>query len=273
MNRYPERDALALRGDLARYLGHGLSAEQIWAANGSNEVMLHVLLAFAGPVGGCCRSRRRTRCIPSTPATRTASGALFPPRRLHHRSRRGRGRGTGARPDVVLITSPNNPTGTAVSLETIRAICDVAPGVVVIDEAYYEFARIGTPSALELLRTTRGSRSAGRCPRHSPSPPGGSAIWRRLPHSSRRSASYGCPITFRRSPRPPPGSPWRMRPRCWRRSTNCGRRATIWRVGSPAEGCRLLNQTPTRTLRAVRRPPRGVAGPAGSRGADPGNRT
>jgi histidinol-phosphate aminotransferase len=55
------------------------------------------------------------------------------------------------RPDVVLITSPNNPTGTAVDLNTIRAICDVAPGVVVIDEAYYEFARKGTPSALELL--------------------------------------------------------------------------------------------------------------------------
>ena len=49
MNRYPERDALALRGDLARYLGHGFTADQIWAANGSNEVMLHVLLAFAGP--------------------------------------------------------------------------------------------------------------------------------------------------------------------------------------------------------------------------------
>jgi histidinol-phosphate aminotransferase len=54
-------------------------------------------------------------------------------------------------PAVVLITSPNNPTGTAVSLDTIRTICDVAPGVVVIDEAYYEFARNGTPSALELL--------------------------------------------------------------------------------------------------------------------------
>ncbi len=51
----------------------------------------------------------------------------------------------------MLITSPNNPTGTAVSLPTIRAICDVASGVVVVDEAYYEFARSGTPSALELL--------------------------------------------------------------------------------------------------------------------------
>jgi histidinol-phosphate aminotransferase len=52
---------------------------------------------------------------------------------------------------VVLVTSPNNPTGTAVSLEVITAICEATAGVVVVDEAYYEFARTGTPSALELL--------------------------------------------------------------------------------------------------------------------------
>ena len=55
------------------------------------------------------------------------------------------------RPDVILIPSPNNPTGTAVGLETISAICEASLGVVVIDEAYYEFARAGTPSSLELL--------------------------------------------------------------------------------------------------------------------------
>ena len=49
LNRYPERDAVALRADLAAYLGHGLTADHVWAANGSNEVMLHVLQAFAGP--------------------------------------------------------------------------------------------------------------------------------------------------------------------------------------------------------------------------------
>ncbi|HIT75012.1 MAG TPA: aminotransferase class I/II-fold pyridoxal phosphate-dependent enzyme, partial [Candidatus Avipropionibacterium avicola] len=49
MNRYPERDAVGLRSDLAGYLGHGLNADHIWVANGSNEVMLHVMLAFAGP--------------------------------------------------------------------------------------------------------------------------------------------------------------------------------------------------------------------------------
>jgi histidinol-phosphate aminotransferase len=54
-------------------------------------------------------------------------------------------------PDLVFLTSPNNPTGTAAPLEVIEAICDAAPGLVVIDEAYAEFARAGTPSALSLL--------------------------------------------------------------------------------------------------------------------------
>jgi histidinol-phosphate aminotransferase len=152
MNRYPERDALGLRADLARYLGHGLTADQIWAANGSNEVMLHVLLAFAGP------GRRVLSFVPTYSmypeyARDTHSEWCTVPRRDDFTI--DPDAATAAigetRPDVVLITSPNNPTGTAVSLETIRAICDTAPGVVVVDEAYYEFARAGTPSALEML--------------------------------------------------------------------------------------------------------------------------
>jgi histidinol-phosphate aminotransferase len=54
-------------------------------------------------------------------------------------------------PAVVLLASPNNPTGTALALETIKTICAAAPGVVVVDEAYAEFRRAGTPSALSLL--------------------------------------------------------------------------------------------------------------------------
>ena len=152
MNRYPERDAIGLRTDLAGYLGHGLTADQIWAANGSNEVMLHVLLAFAGP---------ERRVLSFTPtysmypeyARDTHSEWHTVPRRDDFTIDPNAARAAVGqiRPDVVLITSPNNPTGTAVNLDTLRAICDVAPGVVVIDEAYYEFARAGTPSALELL--------------------------------------------------------------------------------------------------------------------------
>ncbi len=54
-------------------------------------------------------------------------------------------------PSLVFLTSPNNPTGTAAPIEVIEAICAAAPGLVVIDEAYAEFARAGTPSALSLL--------------------------------------------------------------------------------------------------------------------------
>ncbi|MCW2636500.1 MAG: hisC, partial [Blastococcus sp.] len=55
------------------------------------------------------------------------------------------------RPDVVFVTSPNNPTGTAVDLDTIAALYDSTEGILVVDEAYAEFARPGTPSALTLL--------------------------------------------------------------------------------------------------------------------------
>ena len=49
LNRYPDRDATALRSDLAGYLGHDLTAEQVWAANGSNEVIQQLFQAFGGP--------------------------------------------------------------------------------------------------------------------------------------------------------------------------------------------------------------------------------
>jgi histidinol-phosphate aminotransferase len=152
LNRYPERDALALRADLAHYLGHGLTAEQIWAANGSNEVMLHVLSAFAGP-GRRVLSFAPTYSMYPEYARDTHSEWCTAARRDDFTIDPDAARTAvlESRSDVVLITSPNNPTGTAVSLDTIRAICDVAPGVVVVDEAYYEFARNGTPSALELL--------------------------------------------------------------------------------------------------------------------------
>jgi len=124
----------------------------VWAANGSNEVMTHVLQAFGGP----------GRSV----LTFTPTYSMYPEyARNTHTAWRTAPRGAGFRveresavaavvaeqPDVVLLTSPNNPTGTAVDLETVAALCEVAPGVVVVDEAYHEFARPGTPSSLELL--------------------------------------------------------------------------------------------------------------------------
>ena len=141
-----------MRTDLARYLGHGLTSNNIWAANGSNEVMLHVLLAFAGP-GRMVLSFAPTYSMYPEYARDTHSGWTTFPRRDDFTIDRDAAVEAvrEVRPDVVLITSPNNPTGTAVDLEVIARVCDVAPGVVVVDEAYYEFARAGTDSALKLL--------------------------------------------------------------------------------------------------------------------------
>ncbi len=152
MNRYPDRDALALRVDLAGYLGHGLGPDQIWAANGSNEVMTHVLQAFGGP-GRTVLSFAPTYSMYPEYARNTHTAWVTEPRTADFRIDRDAAVAAIVRtaPDVVLVTSPNNPTGTAVDLDTVRALCDIAPGVVVVDEAYVEFARAGTPSALQLL--------------------------------------------------------------------------------------------------------------------------
>ncbi|SDT41184.1 histidinol-phosphate transaminase [Microlunatus soli] len=152
MNRYPERDALALRADLADYLGHGLTADNIWAANGSNEVMTHVLGAFGGP------GRSALTFVPSYSmypeyARNTHTAWLTVPRRADFTLDLDLALRSIAelRPDVILIASPNNPTGTATDLDQLRSLCAAAPGVIVIDEAYAEFARPGTRSALDLL--------------------------------------------------------------------------------------------------------------------------
>ncbi|MDP9418270.1 MAG: histidinol-phosphate transaminase [Actinomycetota bacterium] len=152
LNRYPDRDARALRTDLARYLGHGLTADHVWAANGSNEVLQQILQAFGGP------RRRALGFEPSYSMHRlislaTSTGWLegyregdftVDPERAVALVREHR-------PDVVFLTSPNNPSGTALPLDVVDAIAAAAPGMVVVDEAYAEFARAGTPSALTLL--------------------------------------------------------------------------------------------------------------------------
>jgi len=152
LNRYPDRDALALRADLAAYLGHGLSADEVWAANGSNEIMLQLLQAFGGP-GRTALSFAPTYSMYPEYArdshTRWVLGrreADFTLDVAHVAAQIGE-----HAPSVVLLASPNNPTGTAVPLAVIEAVCDAAPGVVVVDEAYAEFRRTGTPSALSLL--------------------------------------------------------------------------------------------------------------------------
>ncbi|MGW0203694.1 histidinol-phosphate transaminase [Nonomuraea sp. NPDC003201] len=152
LNRYPDRDATALRADLAGYLGHGLTTEQVWAANGSNEVLQQILQAFGGhgrTAIGFEPSYSMHPIITSGTSTEWISAGREDDFSIDP------GKATAAieehQPDIVFLASPNNPTGTAQPLETIKAVLATTRGMVVVDEAYAEFAREGTPSALTLL--------------------------------------------------------------------------------------------------------------------------
>ena len=161
LNRYPDREFMALRTDLAAYLlresGVALEPTQVWAANGSNEVMLHLLQAFGGP-GRTAVSFAPTYSMYPEYARDTFTEWVVGRRAADFTIDLDRAAATIAehRPSVILLASPNNPTGTALPSDTVRAVlaaADDVPGgcVVVVDEAYGEFRRAGTPSALELL--------------------------------------------------------------------------------------------------------------------------
>ena len=174
LNRYPERDFPRLREALADYLeaesGVHLTPEQIWAANGSNEVMLHVLQAFGGP-GRTCLTFTPTYSMYPEYARDTLTDYATRARRQDFTLDTDVAVAAinELRPAVIILASPNNPTGTALPLEDITRILEAARGhgpmlgaeigsparasdcVVVIDEAYAEFRRTGVPSALELL--------------------------------------------------------------------------------------------------------------------------
>ena len=159
MNRYPDRDAELLRESLADYIeresGVRVPATQVWAANGSNEVMHHLFLAFGGP-GRLVLTFDPTYSMYPEYARDTFTAYETLPRRadftvdvddavraIAHR-----------RPSLVLVTSPNNPTGTAMPLADTERIASAAlhsGAMLVVDEAYAEFRHRGTPSACELL--------------------------------------------------------------------------------------------------------------------------
>jgi histidinol-phosphate aminotransferase len=154
LHRYPDRDAVALRRDLAAYLtaqtGTPLTVENLWAANGSNEILQQLLQAFGGP------GRTAIGFVPSysmhpiiADGTRTEwleaaraddfgldVDAAVPAI-------------TERKPDVVFIASPNNPSGQSVSLPDLRRLLDVVPGILIVDEAYGEFS--SQPSAVALI--------------------------------------------------------------------------------------------------------------------------
>lgn len=151
-NRYPDREFVELRESLADYLGHGLTPDQIWAANGSNEILQQLLQAFGGA------GRKALGFAPTysmypllslgsgtewVAGDRDADFELSSERAVEWVRR--------VQPHIVILCSPNNPTGTPLSLDVIEAVYDAAPGIVIVDEAYAEFFPVGEPSALTLL--------------------------------------------------------------------------------------------------------------------------
>jgi len=152
LNRYPDRDAMALRAGLAAYLGHGLTARQVWAANGSNEIIQQLLQVFGGP-GRSALGFEPSYAMHPLIARATGTGWIRGARDADFGLDAGRTVAAVAehQPGLVFLTSPNNPTGTALPLAVIEAVCEAAPGMVVVDEAYAEFAREGAGTALALL--------------------------------------------------------------------------------------------------------------------------
>ncbi|MFF0547002.1 histidinol-phosphate transaminase [Nocardia thailandica] len=154
LHRYPDRDAVGLRTDLAEYLtrqtGVPVDTANVWAANGSNEILQQLLQAFGGT------GRSALGFVPSysmhpiisesidtewIEAKRNGDFSLDTDYAVAQIAER--------RPDVVFVTSPNNPTGHSIPTADLERILAAAPGIVVVDEAYGEFS--AQPSAVGLI--------------------------------------------------------------------------------------------------------------------------
>jgi histidinol-phosphate aminotransferase len=155
LNRYPDRDAVDLRRDLAAYLsastGVLLYERNVWAANGSNEILQQILQSFGGPgrsalgfepsysMHPIIAAGTRTDWIPTPRRSDFSLDTKAVARIIAER-----------RPDLVFVTSPNNPTGGSIPLAELELLLESAPGIVVVDEAYAEFS--AQPSAVGLLQ-------------------------------------------------------------------------------------------------------------------------
>lgn len=161
LNRYPDREFEELREHLVTYLHGvndragqtvGLSSDMIWAANGSNEVLSHIVQAFGGPgrtVLGFTPSYSMHPLITTGTGATWQSSARKDDFTLDAET-------VGAEvaktdPDIVFLCTPNNPTGTSIGLDVIEAAYDNCSGIVIVDEAYAEFSRPAQASAMTLL--------------------------------------------------------------------------------------------------------------------------
>lgn len=155
LHRYPDRDAVALRTDLASYLtaqtGTALNVDNLWAANGSNEILQQLLQAFGGPgrsaigfvpsysMHPIISDGTQTEWLQAMRADDFSLDADTAVTAIRER-----------RPDIVFVASPNNPSGQSVSLDQLRRLLDaMTSGILIVDEAYGEFS--SEPSAISLV--------------------------------------------------------------------------------------------------------------------------
>ena len=155
VNRYPDREFTGLRTALAAYIKRGVSVDQIWAANGSNEVLQHIFQAFGGP------GRSALGFVPSYsmyPLIAEGTGTQYIEIERAERYELTSQLVVSAirehKPNIIMLCSPNNPTGTPLGIEIIEATYEAAAeygAIVVVDEAYAEFAHDTSITAINLL--------------------------------------------------------------------------------------------------------------------------
>jgi histidinol-phosphate aminotransferase len=155
LHRYPDRDAVALRTDLAVYLtaqtGVALDVENLWAANGSNEILQQLLQAFGGPgrsaigfvpsysMHPIISDGTQTKWLVANRADDFSVDIDVAVAAVKEHS-----------PDIVFVASPNNPSGQSVPLEELRRVLEAMDtGMLIVDEAYGEFS--SRPSAVNLI--------------------------------------------------------------------------------------------------------------------------
>ncbi|HEX9834788.1 MAG TPA: histidinol-phosphate transaminase [Mycobacterium sp.] len=146
LHRYPDRDAVALRTDLAAYLtaqtGVELDVENLWAANGSNEILQQLLQAFGGPgrsaigfvpsysMHPIISDGTQTEWLVANRADDFSLDADVAVQAIKEHS-----------PDIVFVASPNNPSGQSISLDDLRRLLEaMTTGLLIVDEAYGEFS-------------------------------------------------------------------------------------------------------------------------------------
>lgn len=150
LNRYPDREFMELRSALATYLGYGLTPTQLWAANGSNEILMQLFQAFGGP-GATALSFGPTYSMYPNIARISLTPYVELPRETNFQLSANY---VGSlirehKPRIVILCNPNNPTGTPISIDVIQAAYEAFDGILIVDEAYAEFAE--GLSALPLL--------------------------------------------------------------------------------------------------------------------------